>query len=114
MALLIDVLVEVGAVVGVSAIDKPSTSDRTCVALQVFNKEKPLLIVMVFEYESWRKEMECGQVLLVMRDTADLESPEATGELLILCRKCFDSLSKLPIISFHVDIRYILLFDLFT
>jgi hypothetical protein len=93
VALLVDVLVEVGAIVGVSAVDKPRATDGSCVALQAFQQEKPLLVIMLLEYKAGREEMESGQVLLVVCDTADLEGPETTGKLLILDRKSFNSFS---------------------
>lgn len=93
MTLLIDILVEVGTIMGIGTIDKPGTADWPCVALQVFYEKESLLVVVVLENEAWWKEMEIRQVVLIVGDIADLETAELGGKLLILSCKGLNSLS---------------------
>lgn len=72
VSLLIYILVEVGAIVRISTVDKPGPADGSCVALQVFKEKESLLIIVILEYEAWREEMKVWQVLLVVSDAADL------------------------------------------
>jgi predicted nucleic acid-binding protein len=87
VSVLVDILVQIDAVVRVCPVQQSSPQDGPRVALQVLEQEKAFLIVIILKDEAWREKVQIRQVFLTVRDAAYFELAKSAVQSLLLGRE---------------------------